>query len=844
MEMRPNPSFPAGSGFPSRLTQQTQPKRQSQQKHKDKELSYSRVISNYRLSDWLKKFCISTKVLHHDDRDTFVDDQGIHRFKETWKEVPEIYYDLETDNYENFFLKTGCMRLSYLYDYFIHQDENNEDENGLKLPSRPPENLQSHAYISEWQRLWIFLENDESDELAEHAPLYRLIIEFLFHPRMQTVMMVLLAYNYLLNIILIALFPTALNGIAIFYVFFDLVVQSVTYFAIVVVYRGIVSQPDPSIFQDEVFALDGHAAGDAAGGGGGGGGRGGAGDNRISDLSDVTNDNVLNPFPTNTTAHHADNIAGTDPSNGQASKKIDIQKITKTTNLKRHFQYVRKELFGRIRYELSLIHPIFAFCFSPSPETISAIRKQKTFFLLQNKKQKRKLSYHEILNISLKFLTRINGINMKKINFDRISYRCIILFIVTIYPLYLFLFQYGFTYFYEIGHERCHGINQPDKENTTFCNYSFWFFVLSGATLTKFFVQLIYGMSVLIALVSLAYGAEVAYRLADSFIVKFKSLRRVEEYDLEEYFFSSAYGPDEEGRVSEKGGGGGGGAGGSRKDKKDDRRKSNNLFGPADRYSKSRVSFTQIYNNNNNSNSPGHPHQRPPAAAEDILAMTHNPMRPNPNPPLPPSNSSNQASNEIAEISRRASFGESSVGSDKKFLHSESDQDISDHPLYFWVKRDATEHYFFICEVFQASDKIWSPALSGIFFICFGTTLVFALFATVSGNLLNIYAIIQIIIYIVVRILILFIYPIVCLCHANRYIYELVNAFKRSSKEDFQLIGGCERWSEFITNCPAAWTFYGLWITWDRLFGMIWTFAAAGMASLIGTLYTFVFSQR
>jgi hypothetical protein len=36
---------------------------------------------------------------------------------------------------------------------------------------------------------------------------------------------------------------------------------------------------------------------------------------------------------------------------------------------------------------------------------------------------------------------------------------------------------------------------------------------------------------------------------------------------------------------------------------------------------------------------------------------------------------------------------------------------ITSNPLYHWVKRDVIEHYFFICEVFNASGKIWSPGI-------------------------------------------------------------------------------------------------------------------------------------
>jgi hypothetical protein len=98
--------------------------------------------------------------------------------------------------------------------------------------------------------------------------------------------------------------------------------------------------------------------------------------------------------------------------------------------------------------------------------------------------------------------------------------------------------------------------------------------------------------------------------------------------------------------------------------------------------------------------------------------------------------------------------------------------------------------------------------------------------------------VVRLIIFVVVRVLLLFVYPIASLCHANASTTELTSFFAKSSKEDFRLIGGCQEWVEFTTSCPAVWTFMGLWITWDRLFGLMWTFLAAALASGIATFFS------
>jgi hypothetical protein len=808
---------------------------------KEKELSYSRVVSNYRLSDWLKRFCVKRCLLSQpNERETFIDEHGVHRFMDTWQPVPVIYFELENQGFENYFLETGCMPLSYIYNYFVNQEENED----FHLPSKPPDNLHQIAYISEWQRLWIYLENDESDDLAEHAPLYRLIIEFLFHPRMQNLMMAFFSYLYFINILLLILFPSAIDPIPIFYLFFELLIQSVAYFSIVVVYRGIVSQPDASIFEDPLYKAmteqlseksakqvekereqkekqlregkgqrDSEESRDDE-----------DEDEQRKDHKKESQDDHDNDPAEDSNMSYLDAVRAHLPG---VHKKIDIAPITKTTQLKRHFYFIRKELFSRIKYELSLLHPIFAVFFSSQSiqQQIQFLHKQKRFFLLKQKKQKRKLSYHEILNISLKFLTRVNSVNIKTINFDRITYRCLLLFIICVFPIYLLLHTY-LTNFVLVFTDQCNSLN-PSDDQKEFCTYFFFYFVLTCGTLMKYFVHLIYGMSVLVALVSLAYGTEIAYRLADSFILKFKSLRRVEEYDLEEYF-----------QISVKRD--------AKKKFKEEQRK--------------RTSSAATHNSNANSpnKAPGRPisldtKKKNGGSSGSIYEekeefQQFNPMlkRGSKQTSTSPTGITIALPEEKElkeEIETPSSTSSTSDGLMKRRLHSESEQEISDHPLYYWVKRDATEHYFFICEVFSASDRIWSPFLSGIFFICFSVTVIFILFAYTYRRFLNVLLVVQLILYCIVRVLILFIYPIMCLCHANRYIYELSNAFKRSSKEDFALIGGCDRWIQFIADCPAAWTFYGLWITWDRLIGLIWTFAAAGMASLVGTLYAVVFNN-
>jgi hypothetical protein len=804
----------------------------------NKEFSYSRVISNYRISDWIKKFCVKTLKFKKKEKPTFIDDKGVKRYLDNWQ--PAIPDDVEKGNdiehmdTENYFFRTGCMKLSHIYDYYRQEQEaeveeteeaepaagkneavmREEEETGkaggaslpTELSSSSP--LNQYAYISEWQRLWIFLENDSTDELAKQAPLFRLLIAYLFHPRMQTFMTVLIIYNYLLNILLVSFFPSAFSFPAVFYIFFELTIQWITYFAIVIVYNGFVSDPEPTeIFNiidnvntafgnmnsndeqqqqqqhqqmildddDEGETIDDYTENPMRSPKGGSGGKSEpemnthhlGSQNHLS--SPISDGRVIRQGSTNDDESAFSGLS--------SLPKIMISTITDTTNTSNDFRNIRRELISRIKYEIARLHPFLTkyLTTKASKEKINKIREKKLAYLKRNKK--RKLSYHEILNISLKFLIKVNGINVSKINFDRWTYRLILLFIVCIFPLYIFFGQYLLGYLYAIV-GRCNHSNFFHQEQ--YCEFFIYYFILSFGCFTKFFVQMIFGMSVLTSLVSLAYGSEIAYRLADTWIVKFKSLRRVEEYDMEDFMNEQAIPVESTALITSP---------------------SATATNPS-----GTIAASSLLARSGSAGISGKP-----VNITDRSSLTKEEMI--------PTQKSKKINSHVAEC----------------------EDNISEHPYYYWIKRDATEHYFFICEVFSACDKIWSPALTFIFFIGIGFCAVFVLYAAVNKDNISIWFIIELVIYCIVRLFILFLYPLLSLCHANAYIYELSNCFKRSSKNDYQLIGGCDQWIEFMINCPAAWTYNGLWITWDRVIGLIWTFAAAALTAVCGTVFSIFF---
>jgi hypothetical protein len=64
-------------------------------------------------------------------------------------------------------------------------------------------------------------------------------------------------------------------------------------------------------------------------------------------------------------------------------------------------------------------------------------------------------------------------------------------------------------------------------------------------------------------------------------------------------------------------------------------------------------------------------------------------------------------------------------------------------------------------------------------------------------NIFPIYGIIQISMYVFVRVLILLVFPVVAIAFANSYLLELNNLFETAAAEDFPTIGGRDRWVDF-----------------------------------------------
>jgi hypothetical protein len=135
------------------------------------------------------------------------------------------------------------------------------------------------------------------------------------------------------------------------------------------------------------------------------------------------------------------------------------------------------------------------------------------------------------------------------------------------------------------------------------------------------------------------------------------------------------------------------------------------------------------------------------------------------------------------------------------------------------LTRDGNENYLFLVEYMNQASIVWSPVITGlslswIFLLAY----LFAMKEKISPAFF-----LQASIAFFVNFFIFTVYPIVAMAHANSFTKHLHMLFVQASPDDFQVIGGKEKWKEFISSVPAVWTIFGLEITWQRLFAVFST---------------------
>eukprot|EP01033_Poteriospumella_lacustris_P010165 gene10165-7250_t len=350
---------------------------------------------------------------------------------------------------------------------------------------------------------------------------------------------------------------------------------------------------------------------------------------------------------------------------------------------------------------------------------------------------RRGMYYYKWMNMMLKVLVRLEGIELEKTNFNRQIYRFVLIFSTVFFPLYAVLITWQSNVLPLVT-------SCADNTHSSECRY---FYVLMAGTagfFTLWLQYVIYGASILISLSGLAYGGEIAYRLADAWLQKYGCLRRVDDVDSC-YVDRDAINKGQGAEFNEQ------------------ESKKREQLGKALRIANGfRVS------------------------------------------------SSGTAGSE-SETKEEAS---------KRAIVEEGAKEIAG-----LISRDATEQYLFIREAMNTAGRIWSPVITGLIFLAIfiATAEVYAAYYATTRGYNSIYIFIRITAFVITRILILVFYPIVSIATANAYLLKIGDVFRVSAEEDYEVIGGRDRWLDFLEKFPAVWTYYGVYVTPERLAGIAWT---------------------
>eukprot|EP01036_Dinobryon_divergens_P032868 gene32868-42547_t len=324
-------------------------------------------------------------------------------------------------------------------------------------------------------------------------------------------------------------------------------------------------------------------------------------------------------------------------------------------------------------------------------------------------------SFDQLLNIALKFLVRHCKVDIKKVNLSQRGYKLAFLTVFTLVPVYCILVV---TISLISAKHMCDLVGQ----SSAVCQYQIVYAVLTFGHLTYSVSYFLLCATMIISMIGLTYGSELAFHMIGSWLRRYCTLRR--------------------------------------------------------------VSFRSHHSCHHNA-----------------LRQSHD---------------------------NNCSLGKEKEGEIEAVELKEANE--MEEMMTDYLTRDATEQYLFIVEYLRQCGSLWS---FNIVFIYFVATFLLAIFifivaSTPVGTIFSPAEVLKLAVY-VFQICLFLVFPTLSLAHVNSYINHLLDLFKNSSSDDFQLIGGKEKWQEFATAVPPAWTLFGIWITYGRITGVLSTaLTAAG----------------
>ena len=629
-----------------------------------KGLNEMEYVFSSTFDDWILKYGVLADhdLLNHSD--TFVDEDGILRYTDSWQPVDIHRSEQSPSSIREELQETGCLRVPVCLHHIV--------------PENPSAAASAHrvvniSFLMNFRALWEYLEADGTDELLEYAPLFRMYVELYFHIRTTYILMAVAGYDLLIHIIVDCIYP----GYPVSLFILDncqLVFEVLFYLALANLFKGslFASTVPPALKREE-------------------------------------------------------------PINHHKQRRHEHRKFTL------HWTSSFRQVIHRSIDELFSLWDR-----NPQHQTIPPSKVNKP------------VPFYELLNISLKFLSKHSNNVGDKLQLNRKSHNIKLLMILCLLPLYYIVITFvPATAPYQQYLEIC----DSDGADSLKCLNSKWTFLLSLGYATYITRKYIFSSAVLLSLTGLAFGAEIAHSLTDSWIYRFGPLRRLGALNTDDM-------PDQS---QSQGQGQGQGV----------------LYEEFDATASMKSSLSGL--------GPGLGSSRPSVFRQSLAERL----------------SLEQTATRPVRMPSKLKFGA-----------------VSAVEVMPYVQRDSYEHYLFLREFMSIASRTWSaPILTFVFFAVF-------LMVTFSFMLVmyirNVTPVewVYYTVYMLIRLTVLIIYPVLSLAHANAYVYALQEQFLIAAPEDFVALGGRDAWLDFLVKVPAIWTVYGMWVTWDRLTGILWTIVA------------------
>ena len=130
------------------------------------------------------------------------------------------------------------------------------------------------------------------------------------------------------------------------------------------------------------------------------------------------------------------------------------------------------------------------------------------------------------------------------------------------------------------------------------------------------------------------------------------------------------------------------------------------------------------------------------------------------------------------------------------------------------LEQDAFEHYLFFREYMHRAGNLWSNSIAALALYTTFSLLENLMFVVEDSPLyIKVWSVV-----IIAWLAFFFgILPIVVIANVNSYVFPILHSFNSAAPEDFEAIGGRQKWITFIQDVPAAWEIYGFWLTYDRI---------------------------